>query len=120
MTPPYFRIDEDPQADYIRLSLIGELDLLSASSFEDRLDELAEHGRDVRLNLSSLDFIASTGVRVLMRALLRSAEGSWRLQIEPNITDTVRRVFNLVNLNCHLVGATPRQIHSQRERHCGR
>lgn len=111
MTPPYFHIDEHPRGDHIRLSLIGELDLLSASCFEDRLDELAAHRRDVRLDLSRLDFIDSSGIRVLFRALLKSTEDSWQLQIEPNVTDPVRRVFNLVNLDRHLLGETPSRTH---------
>jgi anti-sigma B factor antagonist len=110
MTAPYFHVDEHPYADHTRLSLVGELELMSASRFEDRLDELAAIGREVRLDLSRLDFIDSTGIRVLIRALLKSSEDGWQLEIEPNVTDTVRRVFNLVNLDRHLVGEPPRRI----------
>jgi anti-anti-sigma factor len=78
MTASYFRIDEHPHAEHTRLSLVGELDLLSASLFEDRLDELASQKRDVRLDLSELDFIDSTGIRVLLRALFRSTEDGCR------------------------------------------
>lgn len=113
MTAPYFHVDEHPHPDHTRLSLVGELDLSSASWFEDRLDELAAHGHDVRLDLSQLDFIDSTGIRVLVRALLKSTEDGWQFQIEPNVTDTVRRVFNLVNLDRHLLGEAPRRIRDE-------
>jgi anti-sigma B factor antagonist len=51
-----------------RLALHGELDMIGAPEVEARLGELAGKGVDVRLDLTGLTFMDSTGVRVLFGA----------------------------------------------------
>jgi anti-sigma B factor antagonist len=65
-----------------RLSLRGELDMIGAPEVESRLRALAGEGLDVRLDLSGLTFMDSTGVRVLFGAAkeVDGAEGP-RLEI---------------------------------------
>jgi anti-anti-sigma factor len=96
-------ISEEQHEGWVRLSLIGELDLLTAAALQDRLDAFASQTRDVVLDLSHLEFIDSTGIRVLVGALQRSRDGSWDLQIEPSLTVNVRRVLKLVNLDRYIL-----------------
>jgi anti-anti-sigma factor len=109
MTNPYFDIREEVYDGRLRLRLIGELDLLTAASLADRLQRLQTQKRHVLLDLSRLDFIDSTGIRVLVRALQQSRDDrGWEFQIEPHLTVAVRRVLSLVNLDRFLLtdGAT--------------
>jgi anti-sigma B factor antagonist len=51
-----------------RVALLGELDMIGAPEVEARLRQLAREGVSVRLDLSGLTFMDSTGVRVLFGA----------------------------------------------------
>jgi hypothetical protein len=61
VTRPHFDTEDD-QDGARRLALEGELDRLTAPALEDRLDQLAAQKRRVRLDLSLLQFIDSTGI----------------------------------------------------------
>src|SRR5437588_7330945 len=66
MPMPYFDIEERQEGDWTRLRLVGELDLAAASGLEDRLRQLSEANKRVRVDLSKLDFIDSSGIRLLI------------------------------------------------------
>jgi anti-anti-sigma factor len=61
------------------LVLSGELDLASATAFEDKVDELLATGRDrLLVDLSELGFCDSVGLNGLVRAKNRCQErGGW-------------------------------------------
>jgi anti-sigma B factor antagonist len=62
------------------VSLRGEADLLSATSLEDQLNRALESDAErVVVDLSSLNFIDSISLRVLLKASLASREDSNRL-----------------------------------------
>jgi anti-sigma B factor antagonist len=103
MTPAYCAIEEHQQDGQLRLSLIGELDLFTAAAVEDRLNELAREQRVVRIDLSKLEFIDSTGIRVLASAVQRARDYAWQLQIDPQLTVHVRRVLKIANLERYLL-----------------
>lgn len=88
---------EDP--DRVRLVLSGELDLAVVGMLADRLRELRKAGRDVRLDLAQLDFIDSSGLRALIAALAESRADGWRLDIDPQVTDAVRRTVDIAGLH---------------------
>ncbi len=104
MSHPYFAVEESRQGAEVRVSLVGELDLYTAPALEDRLQGLAFTSRVVRLDLSKLDFIDSSGLRVLIRALQDARDDGRALQIEPDISINVKRALNLVSLDRYLVG----------------
>jgi anti-sigma B factor antagonist len=64
-----------------RLKLHGELDMIGAPEVEARLEELARDGVDVRLDLSELTFMDSTGVRVLFGAAKARDDEPGKLEI---------------------------------------
>ncbi len=99
MTHPYFEIAESETADGLRLSLHGELDLVSTRALEDRLTRLRAKRRPVRLDLSKLEFIDSTGLHLLIRAVADARTDEWRFQIEPDVSHPVRRLFALVRFD---------------------
>ena len=59
----------------IVLRLSGELDLGTAPELRQRLDELSGDGVTLRLDLSTLDFMDSTGVSLLIAATQAAQDG---------------------------------------------
>jgi anti-sigma B factor antagonist len=100
--PTPFGIHESRVGESMLLRLTGELDLASAPTLEYRLEALRNQGRSVRLDLSRLEFIDSTGIHVLVRAFSSTNTNGWAFQIDPDISPPVMRVLEIVNLD-HLV-----------------
>ena len=90
---------ESHTGGWLRLSLTGELDLLSAPVLEDRLDRLRVLRSPVTLDLSKLEFIDSTGIHLLIRTFGEARLKHWQFQIEPDVTPQVMRVFRLVHFD---------------------
>lgn len=105
---PYFEVTEADQDGRVRLSLHGELDRFSTRVLEDRLTRLRAKRRSVQLDLSKLDFIDSTGLHLLIRALGDARMDGWELRIEPELSPTVRRLFKLCRFDPFGPRAQPR------------
>jgi anti-anti-sigma factor len=99
MTEPYFEIREHHYHGELRLSLEGELDFASTRVLDDRLTRLRAKKRPVRLDLSKLEFIDSTGLHLLIRAVGDARTNGWELQIEPEVSHTVDRLFRLAHFD---------------------
>jgi anti-anti-sigma factor len=100
-------IHETQENGWLRLSLAGELDLGSVPVLDDRLSRLRARKLAVHLDLSKLEFIDSTGLRLLIRALGDARIERWDFQIEPDLTPAVRGLFKLVHLD-HVIGPAER------------
>lgn len=85
------------------LKLIGELDLGTAPMLEDRLRQARDDRVSVRLDLSELRFMDSTGLHVLIRAVQDSRADGWHLELDPNVSPPVRRLLQLVNVEAFLL-----------------
>lgn len=103
-----FAIEEAEAGEEVRLRLLGELDVAGAPALERRLAELGQARARVVLDLSELRFIDSTGVRVLLRAVVDAGRGGRQVRVDPDLAPNVRRVLELVNLD-ELILAQPRQ-----------
>jgi anti-anti-sigma factor len=101
MEPPAtsFKIHESQNGLTVRLSLTGELDLGAAPLLEDRLARLRAARSPVRLDLSHLDFIDSTGLHLLVRTVGDAQIKGWQLEIERDVAPEVLRLFRLVHLD---------------------
>ena len=100
---PHFQMEEHFDDDgALWLALVGELDLAVSERLGARLRELQRGGIQVRLDLSRLEFIDSTGLRELIRAVTVSRRDGWELRISDELTSPVRRVVELVGLAPHL------------------
>ena len=104
---PRFEIHERQENGELRLSLSGDLDIGTASRLTDRLKELQADSFRVRLDLSELDFIDSTGVRVLVEAVYDARVSGWPLDVEPSFAPQVSRVLKLVRVERYILGYTP-------------
>jgi anti-anti-sigma factor len=77
------------------VALEGELDLASARQMEERLTAI-EDRRPARLiiDLGQLDFIDSTGLRLLLQADARAREQQYELVLRPG-QPSIQRVFEV-------------------------
>ena len=89
------RLDAD---ETLRLTLLGDLDLAVANRLTARLAELKAAGRAVRLDLSQLAFIDSTGVQALLIALTDARWIGWQLEVAPELSRSVERAAQIVGI----------------------
>jgi anti-anti-sigma factor len=88
--------------DRLVIALAGELDMHSAERVAVELRRAeATDARRIVLDLSRLDFMDSSGLRVIVRADARSRADGDRLELIPGPAP-VQRVFELTNLLDHL------------------
>jgi anti-anti-sigma factor len=90
------------RADVISISLLGELDIASAGRLESELQRVEGAAPPVMVfDLRELDFIDSTGLRVLLRADAR-ARGAGRRVAFVAGPESVHRVFEVALLDKRL------------------
>jgi anti-anti-sigma factor len=100
---PSFEIREKVDADgVVSLALVGELDIAVADRVEERLRQLREDDRRVRLDLSQLEFIDSSGVRAIVLGLKQARQGGHELEVDERISSTVRRMIDIMGIGSQL------------------
>jgi anti-anti-sigma factor len=62
------------------------------------LKALAEQRRPVRLDLRRLQFIDSSGLRELVRAVSDARRDGWALELDPTLSPQVSQVIDLLEL----------------------
>jgi anti-sigma B factor antagonist len=94
-----FWIDERADGDgRVRLELVGELDIAGATRLEERLRALAEGGDPLVLDLHRLQFIDSSGLRVLVGAITDARRDNRTLVFEGTPSPQVRQIIDLLEL----------------------
>jgi anti-sigma B factor antagonist len=78
---PPFAIEETRREGTTVLVLHGELDIAYADELSARLAALRDRGEPVILDLDRLDFIDSSGLRVLLQAVEDSRAADWRFAV---------------------------------------
>lgn len=103
-----FEIREQAEPDgFLRLSVRGELDLATAPELENALADSLGHGRGVRLDLSALRFIDSTGIQLLIGTLLDARAAGRPFELDPNLSTSVARVLEISGVRAVLVEHAP-------------
>ena len=96
--PEPFRCDVEPMRGWIRVQPHGELDLASVEQLDSKLRELRETGFDqIELDLSSLTFIDSTGLRLVLAWDGVAERDGMRLRLLPG-PPAVQRVFEVTGV----------------------
>ena len=94
-----FWMDERAEAaGRLRLGLVGELDIASAGALKERLRVLAARGEPVVLDLGRLQFIDSSGLRELVRAVSDARRDHWSLELATTLSPQVRQIIDLLEL----------------------
>lgn len=106
-TPHPFEIIETRTDGWLRLSLSGELDRAAAPALENRLAPLRVRRTRVRLDLSKLDFIDSSGIHLLVQTIGEARLKHWEVEIDPNLSPPVARLFKLVHLDRFVLSPEP-------------
>jgi anti-anti-sigma factor len=75
------------------VALHGELDLATADGVAARLAEHRDAGEPVLLDLDSLEFIDSSGLRVILQAVEASRRGGWPFHLTAG-SEPVRRLLD--------------------------
>jgi anti-anti-sigma factor len=76
----------------LKVTLNGSLDVKGAAEADTQLSGMVANGRKIIADLSNVDFIASTGIRVLVKIAKALGETGGKLAVI-NPTDTARRVM---------------------------
>lgn len=105
MAVPEFTIEQRRDPDgATRLIVRGELDLATAGRLQAALDELREQRSQVRLDLSSLAFMDSTGLGLIVGAQRDAARDGWGFELDPRVSEPTRRLFTLAGLETYIAG----------------
>ena len=100
---PSFEIRESFDADgAIRLALIGELDIAVADRVEERLRQHGDDGARLRLDLSQLEFIDSSGVRAIVLGLRQARQGGHELEVDRQVSPAVGRMIEIMGIEPQL------------------
>jgi anti-sigma B factor antagonist len=90
-----FAIEVRPDRDRVHVAPAGDIDLLTAPQVENRVTELARAGfRRVVVDLRAVEFIDSTGLRLLLTLDEQSRADGWALSIVQGPAN-VRRLFEI-------------------------
>lgn len=95
--PPFFRLDVRADPARTVIAAVGEIDIATADEVGAALSAHLATG-PVLLDLSSLTFMDSSGVRVLDAVLEACAQEGWELRVRPDIHEHVRQVLEMTAL----------------------
>jgi anti-anti-sigma factor len=87
-----FSIEERRHDGTVVLTLRGELDLASADVVGARLEQLRESGQPALLDIDELDFMDSSGLRLVLDAAEASDKTGWRFSLTHG-PEQVQRLF---------------------------
>ena len=79
--PTPFSITVDEQDGHVAIAARGELDLATAPAFEAAVLPVVSHGGHAVIDLRALEFMDSSGVRVIVAAHLAAGEHDGRLSL---------------------------------------
>lgn len=79
------------------VSLAGEMDLANAATAEVELDAAMKKDADVVVDMSKLEFIDSTGIALLVRAMGSNSDSA-RLSFVPSDFPAVAKVLDLTGV----------------------
>ena len=95
-------ISEERKADAVILVLSGKLDATTAKTFEDRILGVINSGTQrVVVDLSQLDYVSSSGLRVFILAAKRLQTVDGKIVL-CSMKDHVRQVFDLAGFSSML------------------
>ncbi len=76
-------------------TLEGEMDTVAAMEVEETLKPLYNsNGKDVVIDCTKLEYIASSGLRILL-GILKGAKATGSKVVLRNVNDEIKNVFNL-------------------------
>lgn len=99
MRRPRLEIQESEEPSRLRVSVTGEIDLATAPALEAHLERLRAEKRAVRLDLSAVEYVDSTGIRTLIDAVTQARSEGVSFEVEDAFTPGVKHLFEVVQLH---------------------
>jgi anti-anti-sigma factor len=94
-----FEVEQSIDPDgWGRWSLVGELDLVAAEGLARALSERRAAGDPMRLDLSRLRFIDSSGVRAILVTIRDARRDGWHFEVEHELGSQVAHVFDVLGI----------------------
>ena len=81
---------------WARLVVSGELDVSTALTFRRRIRALKAANTHDCVDLSQLEFMDCAGAHALNDALAEARQGSWRVEVAPEMSEQASRFFDLL------------------------
>lgn len=107
VVPLPFECEVRPDRELVVVTLSGELDLATTPEAAKTIGELVEAGFErLRVDLSRLSFIDSSGLRMLIRASRAAAERGCEFTVVPG-SEAVQRAFEVTRLHSHFTFEMP-------------
>jgi anti-sigma B factor antagonist len=101
--PDDFSISAEDRDGRAHLSLRGELDLATAPELEELLNSRVDSGQEVVVDLRGLEFMDSSGIRVLVAAHARAGRTGGRLVVvRPRPNSAVAKIVEISGLDGEL------------------
>ena len=98
-----FIITREDVSEITRLTITGRVDSVNAEKFEHKLYEaLRDKKTSIVINMSKVDYLCSTGIRVILKAYKDARESGGTLGIE-NPSESVRKVLVITSLDKTLI-----------------
>lgn len=88
------RIEIIENDDVINVKIEGEFDTAAATEFDEQFHELIEKDKNIVVECENLEYIASSGLRILLSILKRTKAAGHKLTLR-NINDDVMSVFKM-------------------------
>lgn len=91
----YYKAEFDKQGDVLNIKVKGRLDVTSSPEMEEELNPYLPETREIVMDLGSVDYISSAGIRLLLATeqYLEGRGGSMKLI---NVNDHIYKVFDMV------------------------
>jgi anti-sigma B factor antagonist len=103
MPPEEFSISTAEDDGRVHVTVRGELDLATAPELEEIVMERIDAGQDVVIDLRELEFMDSSGVRVLVAAHARAGRSGARLiVVRPGEDSAVGKIIEVSGLDAEL------------------
>jgi anti-sigma B factor antagonist len=92
-------MNEEKKAQALILSLTGKLDATTSKAFEDRILGVIDAGEQrVVIDLSQLEYVSSSGLRVFLLAAKRLNSSNGKIAL-CSLKDHIRQVFDLAGFS---------------------
>ncbi len=90
-------IDKTIDGGNATIALTGRLDTVTSPELEAVLDEILPATKDLTFDLTNLEFISSSGLRLVLRAQkTMNEQGAMRLK---NVQDAVTEIFDITGFS---------------------
>lgn len=92
--PTKFEINDRRSGSGVTVSIAGELDLSTAQILSQHVDEQLRNGvTELTLDLEHMEFMDSSGLRLLIELNDRAQQQAWRLRLKPPAHETAALVL---------------------------